>query len=154
MTTITDLLKSENVRLNLEAVDSIDALTQVAVLLRDDPVVVDWEKLFGTFRVATPCINSPGSEFGICLAHARTSAVTAMIMSAGRSPNGVVFPACLHPVRYVFCIGVPVELDADYLRIVGLLARILKEPESEAQLREVTSPAAFVAALSRLEARL
>ena len=154
MMTIADLLPPENVCLDLLTPSSDQAIEQVANLLRSDPDVVDWGKLYATLRLATPCAAERGCNFGICIPHARTSAVSGMVMSVGRSDDGILFPGCPHVIRYVFCIGVPATLDTDYLRIVGLLARILKNPETEAQLRDAPTPAEFVETLSRLEAKL
>ncbi len=154
MTTIADLLKPENVFLHVKAATAEEAVREVALLLRNDPEVNDWEKLYNALRSTIPCVSHPECDFTLCLSHARTSAVTAMVMSVGRSDHGFVAPNCQDPVRYLFCIGVPVALDADYLRIVGLLARILREPEVELQLRDVPTSAAFVQILSRLEAKL
>jgi PTS system nitrogen regulatory IIA component len=42
----------------------------------------------------------------------------------------------------------------DYLRIVGLLARVLKEPAKESQLATAATPMEFIQILSALEAKL
>ncbi|MDB6153111.1 MAG: glucose transporter subunit [Chthoniobacteraceae bacterium] len=154
MTTIADMLKPGNVHLKVQATSGEAAVLEVATLLRNDPEVTDWEKLYAALKLTTPCVSQPGRAFSLCLAHARSSAVTDMVMSVGRSDSGIAFGQCADPARYLFCIGVPVALDADYLRIVGLLARILKAPEVEAQLKEAKTPAGFVEILSRLEAKL
>ena len=57
-------------------------------------------------------------------------------------------------MRYLFCIALPPEMASDYLRIIGLLARIVKAPASEEQLRKAATPEEFVAILTRLEAKL
>jgi PTS system nitrogen regulatory IIA component len=49
---------------------------------------------------------------------------------------------------------VPVALASDYLRIVGLLARLLRNPATEAELFGTSSENEFVATLTRLEAQL
>ena len=75
-------------------------------------------------------------------------------MAIGRSIEGLRFEGCVAPVRYIFCIGVPKALATDYVRIVGLLARILKQPKTEAALRDAKSPEEFINQLSVLEATL
>ena len=153
MNTIADILRPEDVALGLKAATHEEAINEVAALLRHDERVLDWEALLAGFRQAAPCLPvSP--EFAICIPHTRTDQVTAMVISAGRSAAGIVFPGCEPRVRYLFCIGVQHVLAADYLRIVGLLARIIKDPASERRLWAVASGAAFVDELSRLEAKL
>jgi mannitol/fructose-specific phosphotransferase system IIA component (Ntr-type) len=153
MNTIADLLRAEDVKLNLAATTRDAAIDEVAALLQHDERVLDWEVLAAGFRKAAPCLPV-SAEFGICIPHTRTDRIDSMVMSAGRSAAGVVFPGCGPPVRYLFCIGVQHALAADYLRIVGLLARIIKDPASEARLRAAASGTEFVAELARLEAKL
>ena len=57
-------------------------------------------------------------------------------------------------VALAACIAVPTALAADYLRIVGLIARVFKDPEVEEQLRTVQTPAEFIEILARAETKL
>jgi len=77
-----------------------------------------------------------------------------MVMSVGRSAAGIAFPGVDLPVRYIFCIAVPRALAADYLRIVGLLARVFKDPTAERELHAADTPSGFIALLSHREAKL
>ena len=151
MITIADTIAPERVKLALAATEPAPAIREAADLLHTAPEVLEWDALLPVLLRATPCLSEKGSDFGICLPHARTEAVSTMVMSIGRAPNGIRFPECVVPVRYIFCIGVPQALANDYLRIVGLLARILKSRAAEAQLRTAKSGDDFIAALARLE---
>lgn len=153
MSTVSDILRAEDVKLSIRATTQKAAIDEVAALLQHDERVLDWNALAAGFHKAAPCLPV-GDEFAICIPHTRTDQVSAMAMSVGRSAEGVAFPACPQPVRYIFCIVVQHALAADYLRIVGLLARIMKEPASEARLRAAATGTDFVAELARLEAKL
>lgn len=154
MTTIADTIAPERVLLDLNETTPRGALERVASLLRTDPHVLDFDALLEELVSAAPCAAEEGCEFGICIPHARTDAVTGIVISVGRANAGVIFPDCEQPIRYIFCIGVPTPMDADYLRIVGLLARILKDPKTEQDLRAAKTAKDFVLTLSRLEAKL
>jgi mannitol/fructose-specific phosphotransferase system IIA component (Ntr-type) len=154
MISIADTLRPERIRLALTATSSTAAIRETAGLLQNVTEVLDWAALSADVLRSAPCLSEQGSDFAICLPHARTDAVKTMVMSIGRSVEGIAFPDCAEPVRYIFCIGVPKALASDYLRIVGLLARILKDPRAEAELRAVSTPAAFLDWLTALEARL
>jgi mannitol/fructose-specific phosphotransferase system IIA component (Ntr-type) len=154
MITIGDTLRVEQVHLHAAAASPEAAIDLVAASLRSHPAVQDWEKLAAALRQASPCAAERGCDFGICIPHARSNAVSSMVMSVGRFDVGVSFECCPQPIRYVFCIGLPSALNADYLRIVGLLARILKAPDAEKKLHQAATAAEFVAVLSGLEARL
>lgn len=154
MITIADALTPEHVKINLRARSFEEAITELTASLKQDERVDDWAELVAGMRVHPPCKASEAADFGICIPHTRTSAVTALVMSAGRCERPMLLPDCVRPIRYFFCIGVPQTMAADYLRIVGALMRLLTDPETERLAREASSPVDFVAALSRLERRL
>jgi len=154
MISIADTLEPDRVRLSLNSNFSSIAIDEVAATLRNVPAVLDWDELHAGLHRSAPCLAETGGEFAICLPHARTDAVTRMVMAVGRSLTGVDFRGCSAPVRYIFCIGVPKALANDYLRIVGLLARILKQSKTEQALSNAQSPIEFVHHLSVLEASL
>ena len=154
MTTIDDILSPDHVALRLKATTSAEAITEVAALLKRDVRVLDWDELNACFLRAAPCPCEPECGFSICIPHARTESITGMVMAVGRAVEGIVFPQAKHPARYLFCIAVPTALAADYLRIVGLIARVFKDPQIEEQLRRVQSPAEFIEILARAEAKL
>jgi mannitol/fructose-specific phosphotransferase system IIA component (Ntr-type) len=154
MITISDALTPEHVKINLTAGSFEDALTTLVASLKNDERVDDWATLVAGLRANPPCKVSEVAEFGICIPHARTNAVTSMVMSAGRCDAPLFLPDCDRPIRYFFCIGVPQTMAADYLRSVGSLMRLMTDPETENSVRDAKSPAEFVSALSGLERKL
>jgi mannitol/fructose-specific phosphotransferase system IIA component (Ntr-type) len=154
MITIADVLDDNAVLLNLPAADIAEAVRKTAESLRTDLRVLDWPTFYAGLEKCGPCVTPDPGAFAICLPHARTEAVRSLVMSAARIEPELPSPDGQHGIRYIFCLGVPRARGADYLRIVGLIARILKDPEYEARLREAATPAAFLAELMRFEARV
>ena len=154
MISIADTLTTDRIAITLVATDHRAAIRRVAELLQNAEDVFDWDALNEELLESCPCLAESGGDFAICLPHSRADSVGAMVMSAGRFDDGVEFPGCSQPIRYIFCIGVPRALENDYLRILGLLARVLKAPQTEADLRNAATPAAFMACLTALEAKL
>jgi len=154
MISIADTLEPDRIRLSLASNIPQIAIDEVAATMRNVPAVLDWDELHAGLHRSAPCLAESGGEFAICLPHSRTDAVTSMVMAIGRSTQGIRFPGCNAPVRYIFCIGVPKALANDYLRILGLLARILKQPRTEQALKNAQSPIEFIHLLSVLEASL
>lgn len=154
MISIADTLRPERIRLSLTATDRDAAIRETAELLHSSPSVLEWSPLLAGLLNRAPTIADRTADFAFCLPHARTDAVNTMVMSIGIAPDGVVFPDSEKPVRYIFCIGLPQALAPDYLRIVGLLSRILKDPANEAMLRTSTSTSELIDELAALEARL
>jgi len=154
MITVSDILRPDHIALDLRATEPKLAIDEVAALLKNNPGVSDWDALYKGVHNAAPCLPEPGGGFSLCIPHTRGECVSAMVMSVGRSKAGIIFPGVDLPVRYLFCIGVPRALAADYLRIVGLLARVFKDRVAEEELQIVESGADFVNRLSRREAKL
>lgn len=154
MITISDLLGLDHVALELSATQPKAAIDEVAALLKGDPAVLQWDDLVKGVQASAPCLPEPGGGFSLCIPHTRGECVNSMVMSVGRSEQGIAFPGVELPVRYLFCIAVPRALAADYLRIVGLLARVFKDRTTESQLRAATTVANFVDLLARREAKL
>jgi len=154
MITIGDLLLHDHVLMQIRATHSMAAIDEVAALVKGNPAVLDWEVLLKGVHASAPCLPEPAGGFALCIPHTRGECVSGMVMSVGRSETGIVFPGVDLPVRYIFCLAVPRALAADYLRIVGLLARVFKDRQTEGALRAAKTGAEFVELLSRREAKL
>ncbi len=151
---IADTLAPEHIALHLTAATPEAAIAATVALLRDSEDVLDWDRFSSELHGRPPCRVSDAADFGICVPHVRTGAVAAMVISAARLEQPMPFPDCPKPVRYIFCIGIPVALASDYLRIAGALMRIFTDVETEAALRGATAREVFVAVLSRLEMKI
>lgn len=154
MITVGTLLRPDHVALDLRAATPVAAIEEVAGLVKGDPAVLEWGALLAGVHASAPCLPEPGGGFSLCIPHTRGDCVSGMVMSVGRSETGVVFPNVELPVRYLFCLAVPRALAADYLRIVGLLARVFKDRQAEGELRAAATVPEFVELLSRREAKL
>ena len=154
MIALADTLDPDCVALNLKSTTSREAIDETASLLRGQLPVLDWEDLRAQLPKSAPCLTETGGTFALSLPHARTDSVSTMVMSVGISRDGVRMSGCDVPVRYIFCIGVPKTMANDYLRIVGLLVRILKDPETEMRLRAATTGEEFVQRLTDLEVKV
>jgi mannitol/fructose-specific phosphotransferase system IIA component (Ntr-type) len=153
MLTIPDILTPRHVLLDLQAPSGDEAVLKVASLLRQDERVRDWVGFYSALKEVTHCVET-NQDFEVCIPHTRTDCVTTMVMSVGRSPQGVTFSKAKHPVRYIFCIGLPKEMASEYLRIIGAIARFFKDPEMIQRLDAATTPAELIAILSEKEMAL
>ena len=153
MITIADILHPEDIDLELKMSNQEEAINHVAALLKEDDRVTDWNAFYKGLAGQQPCIGAAGGT-GICIPHTRTHSVTGMVMSAGRSRNGIAVKDAQGPVHFVFVIGVPAALAADYLRIIGALARIFKDPTTKEKLRQTQDVEEFVELLASAEMKL
>ena len=153
MTSIGNILTPNLINLDLKAKLPDAAVLEVAGMLRHHPKVKNWEVFFNALKPGTTCmVNDTG--YGICIPHARTNDVSAMVMAAGRSRSGVVFTApdgTETTMHYIIVIGIPTALAQDYLRLIGAIARTFRSAQSELALRSATTPEAFIEILAAYE---
>lgn len=154
MITIGDILHPRQIDLDLKAPTQEEAIFHVASLLKDDERIKDWTGFYNGLKSGNPCVAA-GTEFQICIPHVRTNAVTNMVMAVGRSTGGVpVSKKKSAKIHYIFVAGVPTALAADYLRIIGALARVFSDEGAERDLRKAERAEDFLAILSAHEMKL
>jgi mannitol/fructose-specific phosphotransferase system IIA component (Ntr-type) len=94
-------------------------------------------------RVAPICIADD-----VALPHARTDAVTRLVLAVGRATLPIAFDAAHPRVRLVFLIGTPKSAVTQYLQAVSVLSRVLRNPATRAGLYAASDEAEFRALLS------
>lgn len=153
MTPIGDILQPDHVNLSLSAAGKIEAVEEVLSKLNGDLRVKD----FAAFRLAVISRNAAAiseSHCGICIAHGRTESVSGLVMAAGRSAVGFSCREVPDPVHFVFVAGIPGAFNAEYLRIVGAIARICRDKHQLDRLLAAKTAENFIALLSAGEVKL
>lgn len=131
MIRIRDTLHAEHVLLSLTAQTREEALELVWESLRSDPRISDWESFLRDLRryEAAGKINL---QYSLTLRHIRTSAVTEMLMAFGRLTRPLQEKD--GPLQFVVLVGIPLAMDADYLRLVGTLMRVFRSEKLREKL--------------------
>jgi mannitol/fructose-specific phosphotransferase system IIA component (Ntr-type) len=134
-------LLPDHILLDLDSESREEAIRRVAETLRSDPRVADWPQFFRTLkeRDANAKINL---QYGITVPHARTSAVTGMVMAFGRLEKPVVEPD--GTIHFVTVFGIPETMDAEYLRLVGTLMRVFRNEKLRQRLYHAEKPRQIV----------
>lgn len=140
---IDDVLKPDDVHLSLSAQTKDAAVEEVLAKLNGDARVKEWETL-RTIVLSHPSAALANRGWGICISHGRTSAVTELVVAAGRSDQGVSDPQNAEPVRLVFVAGIPTTMSSEYLRVVGAIARVCRNERDFEQLLRAKTGEAFV----------
>lgn len=116
-----------SVRLTLTNQEESAAIEEVAKLLKQDSRVTNWNEFFqAMIALSTPPLKI-NQENAVAIYHVRTNSVQDLVMAAGRSTSGIFFQKSEQPVRLIIVIGIPHALSQEYLRVLGSLARSLKE---------------------------
>ncbi len=79
----------------------------------------------------------------VALPHARTDAVSRLVLAVARMAAGVAFDAEHPGVRLVFLIGTPRDAVTEYLRVVAALTRRLRDPAARSGLMTATDENEF-----------
>ncbi len=135
--------------LDLQATNGLEAVRALhASLGTANGAVLDQKQFLADIvermGIATVCIADE-----IALPHARTAAVSRLVLGIGRMTSDVTFDTEHPRVRLVFLIGTPKEAVTDYLQLVAALSRLLKNAATRAALLAAPSEAGFRALLSR-----
>lgn len=142
---IADLLQAAYIDLNLSASDKEGAVKAVAHMGKEHPDIEDFPS-FCRSVYEREAAGSTSIGRGIAIPHARTDCVKQMVLIVARSPNGIMFDQKdVEPVRFIFLVGTPKRMVTDYLRIVGSLARCMKEDEFRRKLLSASTPEEFIA---------
>ena len=149
MSSPTDLIaEPDAVVLDLD-VESGDAALRAlhARLAEVSDGVVDPSKflldLTQRMRLAPVCIADD-----VALPHARTDAVSRIVMAVGRTRRPIPFDPTHPAVKLVFLIGTPKDDVTGYLQAVAALSRLLRNPATRAGLHSTTDETEFRALLS------
>jgi mannitol/fructose-specific phosphotransferase system IIA component (Ntr-type) len=147
---ISSLLKTEQIKLELDQTKRCNAINEVAQLLQSNPNVTNfagfYEELLARERIESTCL---GNE--IAFPHARTDSLKGMVLAVGRSTPGVWFENSSQNVKLIFVIGTPKRMVTDYLSVVGGLARLLKDASTREQLLSAPSVDEFIATITKAE---
>lgn len=141
---ITSLLNADAIRLELQSREKIPALREVAELLAKSRCVGNFEAFFNEI-LQRERVSNTALGHDVAIPHARTDQCSDILIAVGRSREGVDFEAKDgQPVRLIFLIGTPKQMVTDYLRVVGTLARLLRQDELRQRLLEAPDAAAFI----------
>lgn len=151
MISLGNTLKVQDILLQLKSEDVPGGLIEIAGLLRNDRRVSDWPAFLSALEAKAQCGDT---KCGICIPHARTDAVQTLVMACGRSNKGLKMPGIEERIHYIFVVGVPHALVAEYLRVIGALARLVRDKATETKLRNATTAEEFHGILAGGETKL
>lgn len=148
---ISKLLSPATIKLDVAARQKIGALREVAQLLAANPLITNFDAFFQEIIERERASNTALGH-DVAIPHARTDHCTDIVMAVGRSTEGIDFEAKDGaPVRLMFMMGTPKNKVAEYLRIVGSLARLLRQDAVREALLAAPDAASFIRVLEQAE---
>lgn len=154
MITLENTLKVSDIVLDIPSESLSDATAHLLNLLRHDKRITNWGRFVDAMGASHVCVEG-ALQTNFCIPHARTNAVQNVVVALGRSPGGID-TGSNDPDRchYVFLFGIPAAMAADYLRLIGAVARIFRQEKSIKALNAASTPEALLKALIQAETSL
>ena len=149
---ISKYMKEAEILLDLRAGDKDSAIAEIAAALKQNPCVRRFD-LFLHDIFERESFSTTGIGNGIAIPHARTEAVSDIVIALGRSAAGVEFDSFDgKPVRLVFLLGTPKRKNLSlYLSVLATLTRLLEGKSFRNRLLDAGTPAEVIAAFRAIE---
>ena len=138
MSTIAHSLLIKDIHSQLKANDHRDAFEELLSPLRSDSRVRDWECLRSALLANTFNDHFAESPSTLFLHHGRTESVSSLVLALGRSKKGLLLPGQEQRIHLVIAAAIPEALNNEYLRILGAIARVCREPSTLSGLLDAT----------------
>ncbi len=148
---LLEYMSPNSIFLDLEAGDKTEAISEIVEHMAKAHLIQNAEE-FKKEVYERERLGSTGIGKGIAIPHARTRAVSRLIIAFARLKHGVDFGAeDDDPVRLLFLLGTPVDTVGDYLKILAKLSRLLKEDTLRKQLLKAHSAQEVLELLEKAE---
>ena len=119
---ISNLLIKENIILNLNATNKLDAFTQLSSNLLNNNCINNQEKYISALLKREKEFST-NIGFGIAIPHAKDTSVNKASIAIGTFTNGLDYADGEAPVKLMFLLAVPTENDNLHLEILKRLSR-------------------------------
>lgn len=133
---ITDMLKREFVVEQLKAGNKRDALAELAGVFALGRIKVDSEAMLHVL-LERERLGSTGIGDGIAIPHGKLHGLEEMVVSFGRSREGIAFEAMDgKPVHLFFLLMAPENSAGQHLKALAKISRMLKDANFRKSLLE------------------
>ena len=133
---ITDMLKREFILEQLKAGNKRDALAELAGVFTQGRIRVDSEAMLHVL-LERERLGSTGIGDGIAIPHGKLPGLEEMVVSFGRSREGIAFEAMDgKPVHLFFLLMAPENSAGQHLKALAKISRMLKDVNFRKNLLE------------------
>lgn len=136
---LADILKPENVKLPLSAVEKTAAIEELVELLDTRGEINDRERVRRAVldREAT---RSTGIGDGLAIPHGKTDGVDQLVMAVGRAADPIEFGSIDgKPVTLIWLLASPTESTSEHITALGRISKIMSNPAVRRRLMSATT---------------
>ena len=151
MTKISELLPRSAVVLDLHSKEKFAVIDELVRPLVAAGAITE-ESEFVSAIVRRENMESTGIGLGVAIPHARTKAVSSIVLAFGRSDSGVDFNSLDgKPSHLIFLIAAPEEQKTEYIMTLARLSKLLRKDEVRIGLNKAGSPDEVVRVITQHE---
>ncbi|PLY04150.1 MAG: PTS fructose transporter subunit IIA [Desulfuromonas sp.] len=151
---ISELLAPEAVMPEMSATLKDDALSELTDALLDSGCDLDRDEVLRILQEREN-LGSTGIGEGVAIPHGKLKNLDRLVMSFGRSRNGVDFDSMDgKPAHLFFLLIAPEESVGIHLKTLARISKLLKDQEVRQQLLEASDREAICAIISAEESNL
>jgi len=139
MAKISELLPRSAIVLNLQSKEKFEVIGELVRPLVATGAITE-ESEFVSAIVRRENMESTGIGVGVAIPHARTKAVSSIVLAFGRSDSGVDFNSLDgKPSHLIFLIAAPEEQKTEYIMTLARLSKLLRKDEVRIGLNKAGS---------------
>lgn len=136
---VSDLLNTKVVISELNSTKKNDVLNELLDLLKDDPRVLDLEKV-RTAVMDREQIMSTGVGKGFAIPHGKTSAVTEIVGAFGKSSKSIEYDSLDgKPVNLIFLLVGKDTLVSSHIKLLSRISRLMNKDDFRDRLTNASS---------------
>lgn len=136
---------------DLKATTKEAVIEELVDLASASPLVKDRDELLRDILNRESMVTT-GIGYGVAFPHAKTKATKGIVITFGRSQNGIDFEAMdKKPVFVFFLISAPEDAIGAHLNVMARLSYIMKSEENRQSLMTVSSPGELLSILDSVE---
>ena len=133
---ITDMFRKEFIIEDLKAKNKQEALVELSAVFLQGDTIFDHDAIVNTL-LEREQLGSTGIGDGIAIPHGKHSDLNRLMISFGRSNNGVEFNAMDgKPVHIFFLLMAPENTTGQHLKVLAKISRMLKDRKFRENLME------------------
>ena len=136
---------------DLQGKDKESVIEELVNLAAGSNMIKDRDELLADIKERESLVTT-GVGYGVAFPHAKTRSAKGIVITFGRSADGVEFDAMdHHPVRLFFLIAAPEDAIGAHLNVMARLSYLMKSAENREKLIEASSPGDVLALIDNID---
>jgi fructose-specific phosphotransferase system IIA component len=132
---LTQILKSDCVKIPLEGKDKESAITELVELLSENKLLADKDEVL-QFVLAREKTGSTGIGAGIAIPHGKCKGVKDLVMALGVSREGIDFQSIdSKPVYIIVLLVSPIDKTGPHIQALARISRLMLDEEFKNKLQ-------------------